>query len=369
MLGFGALGSLPLGGSPGAGPSSGGGGGGGGIGPSPFTSLIFNNRAIGAVGSNQMSDREPLDTVVRFDLVTSIPSTGEVSDADSTPTFEVFEDATDTDIGVGGNLTKRTSKTGNYRGSFTASAANGFEVGKRYAVVASATVDAIAGKTVAKQFIIVPAEGAAGIPKVHPNTHVGRFTASAVGAQTFTLNGSPVGSAEDDIYNKTLAHVVGGTLGVGQSEYAVDYDGTTKVLTLQAALPILPTGTVVIDLYAAGMDPAGLTEVAQAVRQEMDDNSTKLQALGSALADVDTAVDAILALLNDATTEPGQGQPPETATRAEKIDWIYKFLINIKNQSAEELQLMNFAGTQVDQKSSITVNAGVVTRGQVVSGP
>lgn len=108
----------------------------------------------------------PLDEVIYFDAITSRFDTGAATDADSTPTFEVFEEATDTDIGVGGNLTKRTSKTGNYRGSFTASAANGFEVGKWYSVIGSATVNSVAGKGVLKTFRIVAAEAIAGKPKV-----------------------------------------------------------------------------------------------------------------------------------------------------------------------------------------------------------
>lgn len=109
----------------------------------------------------------PIDEVVHFDVVTSNPSTGAASDADSTPTFAVYEEATDTDI-LGGptNLTKRTSLTGNYRGTFTASAANGFEAGKWYSVVASATVNSVAGKAVAMSFRVGPAETSAGVPKV-----------------------------------------------------------------------------------------------------------------------------------------------------------------------------------------------------------
>lgn len=108
----------------------------------------------------------PLDEVIFFDCITSDPTTGAVADADSTPTFEVFEESTDTDIGVGGNLTKRTSKTGNYRGTFTLSAANGFEVGKWYSIVASATVNSISGKAVVKNFRVVLGESVVGEPKV-----------------------------------------------------------------------------------------------------------------------------------------------------------------------------------------------------------
>lgn len=123
-----------------------------------------------------------IDEVFYFDAITSNPSTGAASDADSTPTFEVFEEATDTDIGVGGNLTKRTSKTGNYRGSFTASAANGFEAGKWYSVIASATVNSVAGKARVAHFQCVPAESSAGVPKVDVS-HISGSAVSTSSAQ------------------------------------------------------------------------------------------------------------------------------------------------------------------------------------------
>lgn len=108
----------------------------------------------------------PLDEVFHFDVITSSPTTGAATDADSIPTFAVYEESTDTDIGVGGNMTKRTSLTGNYRASFTMSAANGFEVGKFYSVIASATVGAVAGKAVAAHIRCIAAEAIAGKQKV-----------------------------------------------------------------------------------------------------------------------------------------------------------------------------------------------------------
>lgn len=120
----------------------------------------------------------PLDEVIFFDCITTHPSTGAATDADSTPTFAVYEESTDTDIGIGGNLTKRTSLTGNYRGTFTLSAANGFEAGKWYSIIVSATVNAIAGKAVAKNFRVVIAEGTAGTPVVD----VGRISNDATAA-------------------------------------------------------------------------------------------------------------------------------------------------------------------------------------------
>lgn len=125
----------------------------------------------------------PLDEVLHFDVITSSPTTGAASDADSTPTFAVYEEATDTDIGVGGNLTKRTSLTGNYRGTFTASAANGFEVGKFYSIIASATVETIAAKCVAGSFRITAAEHTAGyhISTIKDGTGTGEIDTTSGG--------------------------------------------------------------------------------------------------------------------------------------------------------------------------------------------
>lgn len=86
-----------------------------------------------------------LEETVVLDFTTHNPSTGAAADADSTPTVEVFEDANDTPI-LTPTPTKRTAKTGNYRVSVACTAANGFEAGKSYNVVVSATVGGVTGK-------------------------------------------------------------------------------------------------------------------------------------------------------------------------------------------------------------------------------
>jgi hypothetical protein len=85
-----------------------------------------------------------LEETIILDIITS-SSTGAAADADSTPTCEVFEDATDTAI-LTPTVTKRTSKTGNYRVPVACTAANGFEAGKSYNVVATATVGSVVAK-------------------------------------------------------------------------------------------------------------------------------------------------------------------------------------------------------------------------------
>lgn len=95
----------------------------------------------------------PIDTTIVRDFCTHTTA-GAVSDADSTPTIEVFEDDTDVAI-LTPTATKRTSKTGNYRVSLVCTTANGFEVGKSYNVIASATVGGTTAKAVLASFEVV----------------------------------------------------------------------------------------------------------------------------------------------------------------------------------------------------------------------
>jgi hypothetical protein len=107
----------------------------------------------------------PIDEVVHVPDINTHDATGAVTDADSTPTYAVYEEDNDTPI-VTGNFTKRTSLTGEYRASFTASAGNGFEAGKCYSVKAFATVDGISAKATIMWFRVAPAEPSAGVPSV-----------------------------------------------------------------------------------------------------------------------------------------------------------------------------------------------------------
>ncbi|MBN2024498.1 MAG: hypothetical protein JW809_17090 [Pirellulales bacterium] len=141
----------------------------------------------------------PREETIHFDVVTHNPKTGAVTDADSTPTFEVFEEGIDTPI-WNGDLSKRTDKTGQYRGSFVAAGAYGFDVGKFYNVVATAAVGGVTGKSVALVFRVVAEEPAAGKPALDNNA-----IADAVLARD-------VGQAESSAAEHSLCTVVLATL-------------------------------------------------------------------------------------------------------------------------------------------------------------
>jgi hypothetical protein len=90
---------------------------------------------------------------ITFDFTTHNPVTGQVTDADVIPTCEVFEDDTDIPI-LTPTVVKRVAKTGNYRLTFLATAANGFELDKSYNVIAIATVAGITAKARVGSFAI-----------------------------------------------------------------------------------------------------------------------------------------------------------------------------------------------------------------------
>ena len=81
-----------------------------------------------------------------FSVCTHDPDTGALTDADSVPSYRIYEDETATAI-LTGSMAKLddANTTGFYTETITASGANGFEDGKTYSVYIAATVDSDTG--------------------------------------------------------------------------------------------------------------------------------------------------------------------------------------------------------------------------------
>jgi hypothetical protein len=189
----------------------------------------------------------PIDEVIVFDITTHDPATGGVIDADSAPTFDVFEETTDTPILDDQTMTKRTSLTGNYRGSITASAANGFEAGKWYSVIVTATVDSITAKDVTKNFRVVPAESSAGVPKVDVSHAAG--TAWASGAITAASIASDAITDAKVASDVTIASVTG---AVGSVTGAVGSVTGNVGGNVTGSVGSVATGGITSSSFAAG---------------------------------------------------------------------------------------------------------------------
>ena len=123
-----------------------------------------------------------IDDVVTVWAQTTRFSTGEAYDAAAAPTIKVYEETTDTPI-----LTPVAAKqddantTGFYRAQFTASTANGFEVGKTYVVRAEGTVDSVAGAAIIDRFVVRAALPAATLGTLAEVTGYPTTIAGAIG--------------------------------------------------------------------------------------------------------------------------------------------------------------------------------------------
>jgi hypothetical protein len=270
----------------------------------------------------------PIDEVVYFDVITSDPTDeGAAIDADSAPLFDVFEEATDTPILDDQTMTKRTSLTGNYRGTFTASAANGFEAGKWYSVVVTAIVGAKTGKCVAKNFRIAPAESSAGVPKVDL-THVAGATTNvaalatnvdAILTDTAEIGAAGAGLTNINLPNQTMDIVgnitgnLSGSVGSVTGLTAANLDATissratpaqvnTEADTALADVGLTTTVTGRIDAAVSSRASAASLATAQT---SIDDLPTSAE-LTSALAAADDATLAAIAALNNLSSAQAQ---------------------------------------------------------------
>lgn len=89
-----------------------------------------------------------IDDLLTFVVVTQVFATGVATDADSVPTYRVYEDETTTPILTGSMALLDSANTaGFYSEQITLSAANGFEKGKCYSIYIAATVSSVAGAT------------------------------------------------------------------------------------------------------------------------------------------------------------------------------------------------------------------------------
>lgn len=204
-----------------------------------------------------------LGALVTFVCNTHDPSTGAATDADSVPTYRVYEDETGTPLLTGSMALLDGSNTaGFYSEQITASSGNGFEGGKSYSVYISATVGGITA-TISRYFQI-----GAGVDVQYwrgsiPNTlqsgrvdtyrgadaaglalPVAKLTAQAAavlqlvvgsGSSTTTVKFSSVEGAApssvDDFYNGRVIIFTSGALA-GQATSITDYTGSTTTATV-----------------------------------------------------------------------------------------------------------------------------------------
>jgi hypothetical protein len=223
----------------------------------------------------------PLDEVVHFDADTSSTTTGGESNADSTPVFRVYEEDNDTAILGPTNMTLRTGLTGGYRGTFTASAANGFDVGKWYIVKAFGTVGGVNGKATVLIFRLTPAESSAGVPKVDPSHWGGTAVGSTeVRANIINIAGSAV-SQSGGLLNANVTQVSGDSTAADNLEAILD--GTGGVTLVASAF------TLTTPITANMTQISGDTTAADTLEAMLDSQITGTADSGTTTTMVDSA--------------------------------------------------------------------------------
>ena len=140
----------------------------------------------------------------------------------------------------------------------------------------------------------------------------------------------------DILYDTPILNSSAGDVGITQAGADKAWGTTARVLT---------AGTNIV--LAKGVGVTGFNDILAAqVNAEVVD-----------------------ALNVDTYTEPGQGAPGATTTLVQKISYIYKFLKNKTTTTSTQINIYNDAESTIDQKSTISDDGTIFSRGKFGSGP
>ena len=112
---------------------------------------------------------------------------------------------------------------------------------------------------------------------------------------------------------------------------------------------------------------SGLTSLATAAElAKVPKSDSNVTWNATALASVNAEV--VDALNTDTYAEPGQGNPPATATLVQKIGYLYKNWRNKKTQTSSEWALYADDGTTKDQEAAVTDDGTTTTKAEIQTG-
>jgi len=188
------------------------------------------------IGNSNLGYRRVGD-LLTFYAATSL-ATGARNDADSAPTYIIYEEENATEIVTSTSMALLDASTtdGLYSEQVTLAEATGYEFQKDYLVYITATVSSIVSHAM-YSFRIGP-EGA-----------LASANAQAGAAGSITL--ASAASTTDDMYTGLVVAIIGGS-GVGQSRVITDYVGSTRVATIEPNWISTPTSSSIYALFHAG---------------------------------------------------------------------------------------------------------------------
>lgn len=187
------------------------------------------------------------------------------------------------------------------------------------------------------------------------------YSSSGIGI-SYERNGTVTAITLATLASGTATHADGGFIHLSRGMYRLDLpDAAVASGAGQCVLTGIATGyTMIPELI--WLNTQNAADVADAVLDEATSGHATSGTAGKALTD-------ILALLDDARTEPAQGAPPVNPDLATKIDYLYKAWRNRTTQDGTTLKLYADNATTVDHKASFSYSGGTADRGEIASGP
>ena len=160
-------------------------------------------------------------------------TTGEVTDADSVPTCNVYEDTTTSPI-LTPTCTKRGSNTGDYYFQIPVTTANGFEIGKSYNIRIVAIVGGMTDAAMVDSFFVDTPARPTGLVVADGGNSVTQFKSD----RTETTN---------DYWKDVLILFGTGNLA-GQIKKVTGYIGSSKIFTFTSGYTGTPATSDVFEI-------------------------------------------------------------------------------------------------------------------------
>ena len=149
----------------------------------------------------------------------------------------------------------------------------------------------------------------------------------------------------------------------GVDRVTIELKGATNMVPVTLSIDLVDSVTIGTDGKLL------LSTDAQDLSATLDTNAKNIGGTAQTGNDIGADADAILAMLDNARAEPGQGAPAVNADAMTKLDYLYKAWRNKTEQTATTLSIYDDAGTTVDQKVTVSDDTTTATHGEVVSGP
>ena len=234
------------------------------------------------------------------------------------------------------------------------------------AISADAMADnAITAGTLAGDAITAAKIADDAISSEHINT--GAFTADAFAADAIVAATLATGALTADAFAADA--IVAATLATDAiSADALDADAAAEIVDAwETQSQADPTGFHVNVLEVGGTAQTANDNGADINAILTDTN--ELQGDWANGGRLDLILDATLAMLDDARSEPAQGAPAVNADAMTKLDYLYKAWRNKSTQDATTLEVYNDAGAVVDHKATVSDDGTDYTKGEIGTGP